>query len=232
MENFTNFTPILNSSPEHIKQYYEDNNLPLWDNPYFNNYINLNNDYNLDEKKINTFEPVYNELIYKTPVFNEFELNLTNDNKENNLSIVNEISNLDINESDKVYLKKLAEKESNFNPNVINKFGYKGLYQFGKLALKDIGFTSEDLDNTLNQHKAALSLARKNEERLKDILNKYEGKEFKGIKITKNGIRAAAHLLGAATVKDWFNNTTNTPFAKKGFVDGNGTHITQYLKMF
>lgn len=232
MENFTNFTPILNSSPEHIKQYYEDNNLPLWDNPYFNNYINSNNDYNLDEKKINTFEPVYNELIYKTPVFNEFELNLTNDNKENNLSIVNEISNLDINESDKVYLKKLAEKESDFNPNIINKFGYKGLYQFGKLALKDIGFTSEDLDNTLNQHKAALSLARKNEERLKDILNKYEGKEFKGIKITKNGIRAAAHLLGASTVKDWFNDTTNTPFAKKGFVDGNGTHITQYLKMF
>ena len=232
MENFTNFTPILNSSPEHIKQYYEDNNLPLWDNPYFNNYINLNNDYNLDEKKINTFEPVYNELIYKTPVFNEFELNLTNDNKENNLSIVDEISNLDINESDKVYLKKLAKKESDFNPNIINKFGYKGLYQFGKLALKDIGFTSEDLDNTLNQHKAALSLARKNEERLKDILNKYEGKEFKGIKITKNGIRAAAHLLGASTVKDWFNNTTNTPFAKKGFVDGNGTHITQYLKMF
>ena len=63
-------------------------------------------------------------------------------------------------------------------------------------------------------------------------MDKYEGKIYKGVKITKNGVRAMAHLLGAGSVKDFFNNTQNTPFAKKGFVDGNGTHITEYARMF
>jgi hypothetical protein len=147
--------------------------------------------------------------------------------------VIQSISNLGISSEDKTYLIRLAKKESNFRPNVTNQFGYFGLYQFGADALKDVGKTKEDLSSSLEtQHKAALELAKKNEKVLKDILDNYEGKIYKGVKVTRNGVRAMAHLLGAGSVKDFFNGTQNTPFAKKGFVDGNGTHITEYAKMF
>ena len=147
--------------------------------------------------------------------------------------VIQSIFNLGVSLEDQEYLIKLAKKESNFSPNITNRFGYFGLYQFGTAALKDVGKTKNDLNSSLEtQHKAALELAKKNENILKDILDNYEGKIYKGIKVTRNGIRAMAHLLGAGTVKDFFNNTQNTPFAKKGFVDGNGTHITEYAKIF
>ena len=41
-----------------------------------------------------------------------------------------------------------------------------------------------------------------------------------------------AHLLGAGSVKDYFNGTKNTPFSRNGFVDGNKTHILEYAKLF
>lgn len=63
-------------------------------------------------------------------------------------------------------------------------------------------------------------------------LNKYVGQVVHGITLTKNALRAAAHLAGASGVKDWINGTKNTDFAKRGFVDANGTHITKYLKEF
>ena len=126
----------------------------------------------------------------------------------------------------------MSARESSNNPNAVNQFGYIGLYQFGPAALATVGYTKEDFKDVNNQHKAILKLASVNEDSLKNIMSNYMGKTFKGIKITRNGIRAAAHLLGASTVKDWFNGTSNTKFAKRGFVDGNGTHITEYLKMF
>ena len=229
MENFINFEPILSSESEDVKKYYLDNNLPIWDNSFFKNYIKLEDDKLFVNDEFKNNEPVY---ISEPSTFNEYDLNQNKFEEKSNNPVENEILNLPIDSQDRIYLRKLAKKESNFDPNIINQFGYQGLYQFGNLALQDIGFTKDDLKDTKKQHEAALLLAQKNDERLKDILDKYEGKEYKGVTITKNGIRAAAHLLGASTVKDWFNNTTNTPFSKKGFVDRNGTHITEYLSMF
>ena len=247
MTQFSKMTPILNPTPEDIKNYYEENNIPAWDNPYFEKYVGPikgnvpepERTYDEEvtftygessEKNKEQFEPILHK--YRQPEKRSEYVTDPNFTPSTEQSIINEIRNLEITDSDKNYLIKLAKRESNFDPNVINRFGYQGLYQFGDLALKDVGFNREDLSDTLKQHQAALALAQTNERRLKTILDKYENKTFKGIHITKNGIRAAAHLLGAATVKDWFNGTTNTKFAKRGFVDGNGTHITEYLKMF
>ena len=90
----------------------------------------------------------------------------------------------------------------------------------------------KDLKDTSKQHEVTLKLANFNEKVLKNIINSYENEIIDGIKITKNGILAAAHLLGANSVKDYFNNTEKTSIAKKGFVDGNGVHISEYFKLF
>ncbi len=140
---------------------------------------------------------------------------------------------MNISDEDKDYLIKLGKRESDYRPNVTNSLGYYGLYQFGKPALETIGATKEDFANsTLRQHQGALKIAQINARILKPILDTYVGKEYKGNKITRNGILAAAHLLGAGTVKDYFNGTTKTSLARKGFKDAYGTSITEYLNMY
>jgi len=58
------------------------------------------------------------------------------------------------------------------------------------------------LKDTTNQYVAALRYGELNLERLKPIVDRYAGAVKEGIKITESGIKAAAHLLGAGTVKD------------------------------
>lgn len=117
--------------------------------------------------------------------------------------IIEEINGLDLSTEDKEYLLKLAKRESDFRPNVVNRYGYSGLYQFGDSTLKGIGMSKNDyMNSTLKQHQAALDLAKSNEKILMSLAQPYIGKEFRGVKVTRNGIRAAAHLLGAGTVKD------------------------------
>lgn len=236
MPNLVSLNPIIRSNPEDIKNYYTENNLEIPKNTFFQNYLNI-----LEEPKTDTFaQPIedtksyYPKLPKKETVSNVVsklsQKDYTLDPSKS--MILKEISEMNTSDEDKEYLAKMAERESNFKPDVRNQFGFFGLYQFGKDALTDTGFTEEDFKDTKNQHNAALELANINEARLRPIVNAYVGKEKDGVKITRNGIRAAAHLLGAGTVKDWFLGTKNSPFAKKGFVDGNGTHITEYLKMF
>lgn len=253
MENLVQFTPIFRQDPENIKNYYKDNNIELPDNPYFKNLIGI------DESNEVAYENYVDESPKKKKLFDKKDLNNLSfiyppkkekeenedekplnsfvskdfDIKSNNVKeILEQINKLQINEEDKEYLVKLAEKESSFRPNVVNQFGYKGLYQFGNDALSDIGYTKKDLENIETQHLAALSYANLNEKKLKPIINSFVGKTYKGSKITLNGLRAAAHLLGAQTVKDYFLGTNKSPYSKKGFVDGNGTHITKYLEMY
>lgn len=189
MEDLIQFTPIINNDPEVIKKYYAINNIELPKNNYFNNYINkeipkisnINTNSNiLDKIGSNTFYSGYNPDYMK-----EKKTELSNFSDE-----------------DREYLTKLAARESSNRPDVTNQYGYYGLYQFGPAALATVGYTKEDMKNVDNQHKAALKLAGANELVMKDILKEYAGKTFKGVKITKNGLRAAAHLLGAGAVKD------------------------------
>lgn len=145
--------------------------------------------------------------------------------------VLKEISGLSLDDSDKMYLKLLGARESDFRKNA-GKGSYKGIYQFNKDALAQVGLNMGDyLADTAVQHTAALKYRDAN---LKS-LSKYQSKigTLKdGILITKNGIGAMAHLLGPGTVRDYFDGTKTTKLAQNGFKDGNGTHISEYLKMF
>lgn len=241
MDEFLDFKPILpDNDPELIKKYYTDNNIPLPDIPEFKNYIESSetgikvneNPFDKPTSTINQFESASRDKTKQPGRDTFFKNDLVTPIKSKH-GIINEINSMEISNEDKTYLEVLAARESSFRPNITNDLGYFGLYQFGKPALKDVGYTIDDFRNsTMNQHIGALKLANKNDKSLTPIIKAYNGKTFKGNKITRNGIRAAAHLLGAGTVKDYFNGTTNTKLAKKGFVDGNGVHITEYLNLF
>lgn len=243
MQNFVKFDPILKQSPEDILSYYQENNLELPDNKYLLEYLSpvistkQDNVYNeIPREKYSTFKTSKEYLPKKKtnekewPIVDKTISNLVEESTAhpNKLQFLKEISELNLNNEDSEFLTKLAEKESSFRPNVINQLGYRGYYQFGKQALVHTGFKKEDLKDPKNQHIAALKLADLNMIHLK----KYVGKVVNGIELTKNAIRAAAHLAGASGFKDWVEGTKKSNFAKRGFVDANGTHITKYLKEF
>lgn len=135
------------------------------------------------------------------------------------------------------FLKKLAERESTSNPKAINDLGYIGKYQFGQMALQDL-----DLDDKINAHKfkknpaifpekmqdmAMIKLLKLNKGYLGDYVDRYVGKKIAGVDITKSGLLAGSHLVGAGAVKQFLDS--NGKFVPK---DGNGVPVTEYIKKF
>jgi hypothetical protein len=135
------------------------------------------------------------------------------------------------------FLDSLGQRESGNDPTKINKFGYIGKYQFGKAALKEIG-----LNKKINKHKfkknpniwpeksqdlAMVKLLKRNVHYLGDYIGDYEGSIVNGIKVTKSGMLAASHLLGASNVKKYLDSD-----GKQDPKDGFGTHLSSYLKKF
>lgn len=219
-DNFNKFIDLYKPKSELVAAILGEGDTELESNRRYQEYLEmLQNNQPVDGEQAQITEQP--EQTSTTPI--ETEKN----------SVITSILNYDTSEENKEYLIKLAKRESSYQPLVQNSGGYFGLYQFGNSALKDVGMSKDDLKKSLNnQHKAALTLAKQNEEVLEDIIQKYNGKYKEGVKITKNGILAMAHLLGAGSVKDYFNGTKNTPFSKNGFVDGNKTHILDYAKLF
>lgn len=135
------------------------------------------------------------------------------------------------------FLKALAEKESTSNPNAINRLGYIGKYQFGAMALKDLGLYDEinhrkfkknpNIFPEEEQDKAMIDLLKINKKYLGNYLNKYIGKTINGIKLTKSGLLAGSHLVGAKDVKRFLDS--NGSYIPK---DGNKVPVTVYIKKF
>lgn len=117
--------------------------------------------------------------------------------------------------------------------------GYLGKYQFGGAALKDLGYkegstwTGKDGINSKEdflaspeaQEAAMTSYVTIQEGYLESNgAMDYVGTEFDGEIITKEGLVAAAHLVGAGAVKKML---------KTGVVpeDANGTKAVEYLKL-
>lgn len=135
----------------------------------------------------------------------------------------------------------MGKLESNNNYSAKNRFGYLGKYQMGKIALYDLGLLNKKLNWTgkfgINSQKDFLNSPKVQEKvmtiytkkNLKYLKNKgtfkYIGKTFKNIKITKTGLLACAHLLGAGGT----NKMLNTGIVGK---DGFGTKGTKYLNLF
>ena len=141
----------------------------------------------------------------------------------------------------KRFLKLLSFEESRHNWKIINRFGYMGKYQFHYKTLIFLGYKgitprqfkkNPEIFNESLQEQAIRRLLYSNTLELKKEIEIFSNKYYKGVYITKSGLLAAAHLLGAATIKDWLYETTITKIAKRGFIDGNKTHITVYITKF
>tara|TARA_R110000737_G_scaffold338211_1_gene359038 strand:+ start:4465 stop:5058 length:594 start_codon:yes stop_codon:yes gene_type:complete len=136
----------------------------------------------------------------------------------------------------KQFLDTLSWRESSGNWKIINRFGYMGKYQLGKMAMKDIGMDSIKVENfkcdssvfpEQLQEIAIRKYIKKNKKYLKKCIECYKNKTVNGILITESSIIGAAHLVGQRSVKEWLKCDgliTKT--------DGNGTTIESYLKLF
>jgi len=127
-----------------------------------------------------------------------------------------------------LFLEVVGQKESSNRYHVVNRFGYMGRYQFSIKTLKGLGIKTsknEFISNPKLQDSAMILLLKHNKNRLKGVIDRYEGKYIKGILITESGMLAAAHLAGPNRVKR---------FLRKGkdFQDGFGTKMTSYLDQF
>jgi hypothetical protein len=159
--------------------------------------------------------------------------NINTSNLVNNVKIKYQKQQKDLSS----FLDSLGQRESGNDPGKINKFGYIGKYQFGKSALKEVG-----LDKKIDKHKfkknpkmwseksqdiAMVNLLKKNVHYLGDYIDNYDGNIINGIKVTKSGMLAASHLLGASNVKKYLDSK-----GQKDPKDGFGTHLSSYLKRF
>jgi methanogenic corrinoid protein MtbC1 len=135
------------------------------------------------------------------------------------------------------FLKALAQKESSSDPNIVNSLGYIGKYQMGQMALQDL-----ELDDKINAHKfkknpnifpekaqdkAMIKLLKLNKQYLGEYFNEFDGKVVGGVKITKSGLLAGSHLVGASAVKQFLDS--NGEFVPK---DGNDVPVTEYIQKF
>ena len=113
------------------------------------------------------------------------------------------------------FKEKMGYRESRNNYFITNPYGHVGKYQFGKSALKFYGVSQSEFLSSpaLQETVFYASLA--------------HNKNFAGITVTESGILAAAHLLGAGSVKSFFKSDGKTEFA-----DANGTSIINYMKSF
>lgn len=127
------------------------------------------------------------------------------------------------------YKESLAYKESQGQYKLVNRYGFMGKYQFGTSALKSIGITDRNsfLKSPLLQEKAFSALCAKNKWILRDEIVAYEGKIVGGVRITESGMLAAAHLVGAGSVKKFLRTK-----GKHRIVDGFGTSLRSYMKRY
>ena len=134
------------------------------------------------------------------------------------------------------FLYELGRRESSNNPDTVNTLGYIGEYQFGKAALKDVGYSHIKLSKfkedpsifpKQDQKKAVTKLIKLNFRRFERLANKYEGKYINGVKVTKSGLIGAAHIAGAGGVKRFLRTGGGYDPC-----DAYGTHLSDYLEEF
>ena len=148
------------------------------------------------------------------------------------------------------FLDALGDRESGGDYGAVNTLGYLGKYQFGELALIDIGYYSADgtakndwqpgswkgkddvhskadfLADPAAQESAIRAYMKLQWQYLGDA-RAYEGQTVHGIKITESGLLAAAHLLGAGAVRSFLESDGATVPG-----DAYGTPIAEYFMRF
>jgi|TARA_R100000900_G_scaffold97531_3_gene75580 hypothetical protein len=134
------------------------------------------------------------------------------------------------------FLKDLAMRESSGKWDTINQLGYIGLYQFGDIALKDIGIddkvTTTKFKENPNifppqmQTQAMIKLLKNNKHYTRRVYNKI-GETYNGIEVTESGILAASHLVGAKAVRRYLKSK-----GRINETDGNGVSVKDYMEKF
>jgi hypothetical protein len=136
----------------------------------------------------------------------------------------------------------LGQMESANDYKARNPYGMIGKYQLSPPALQDIGLLDSGRNWTgfmgINSEEEFLNSPKAQEEamdkwlRLLDTrisragLYNYVGKEISGgLKITQEGVVAAAHFAGVVGLKEWFEG-------KRVVEDANGSTPLIYLSMF
>jgi hypothetical protein len=130
------------------------------------------------------------------------------------------------------FISKLQFIESSNNWKSVNKLGCIGLFQFAPATLKDLGYniTPEAFKNNPGifppsmQLKVLNELIKANEKGLKHCFA-YIGKVVNGVKITKAGLLAGAHLGGVGGVTAFLESGINRH-------DVNNMTVQKYMKMF
>lgn len=129
------------------------------------------------------------------------------------------------------FAMRLGALESTNNYRAING-SYVGKYQFGNLALADLGMPAYDKYSLLYNPELQdrlffrwLSLL--HNQYLQTEINLYTGLKVKDIFITPAGILAGGHLGGSGSVKRFLR--TNGRF---DFADANNTHVSRYIYLF
>lgn len=140
------------------------------------------------------------------------------------------------------FLTALGDYESGNRYYIKNSYGYLGRFQIGKLVLQDVGFmdsngnwtalaqqsygiySEEDfLNSEAAQNYAIKAILTANWRTLKKYgVESHLGEYVRGIEITKSGMLAAAHLVGAGHAKDIFQNIDHA--------DSNQTSMYKYLE--
>lgn len=134
------------------------------------------------------------------------------------------------------FLKDIAFKESSGNWKSINSLGYIGLYQFGGIALKEVGLDGK-IDAESFRNNPGIFPPEMQHEKMKELMSKnwyymrkYHdrvGTEVDGIPITKSGMIAAAHLVGAKSVRQYLKSN-----GKINRADANGVRVSDYMSKF
>ncbi|MCB1498239.1 MAG: calcium-binding protein [Bauldia sp.] len=148
------------------------------------------------------------------------------------------------------FLDALGERESSGDYTVVNTFGYLGKYQFGELALIDIGYYTADgtakndwqpghwtgkdgigskadfLASPEAQENAIRAYMKLQWQYLGDT-QRFAGQTIGGLKLTESSLLAGAHLLGHGAVTTFLEGGAVSPPK-----DGYGTTITEYLTLF
>lgn len=138
------------------------------------------------------------------------------------------------------YMDKMAYLESRGDYDVVNRFGYMGKYQFGSQTLKSLvkkGYLNASkneikrknfIKNRELQERAMMALTEHNIQVLSNYkLLQYEDTVIDGVKVTLEGMLAAAHLRGPNAVKRFVRSN-----GRINLTDGNGTSVKDYIKQF
>ena len=127
------------------------------------------------------------------------------------------------------FKQALAFKESQGSFKKVNSLGYLGKYQFGKGTLQTIGVRDSlrFMNSPRLQEKSFEALLAINKHELRNEIQKYVGKEIRGVVVTESGILAAAHLGGAGSVKKFLKSN-----GRRGIKDAYGTSILSYMDKF